>query len=100
MDPVSESHDLHGLLQPLLLLVHNRLDDHRARVHPRQRHEQRERSGNGHDELNKNIYYLLFFKWDLLYKTNLQNKSNLQYELNCVVIKQQKLILILSIHLL
>ena len=51
VDPVAEAHHLHRLLQPLLLLVHDGLDDHGAGVHPRQGHEQRERSRDGHDEL-------------------------------------------------
>ena len=44
VDRVAEPHHLHRLLQTLLLLVDDRLDDHGARVHPRQGHEQWERS--------------------------------------------------------
>lgn len=50
MDPIPQPHDPHGLLQPLFLLIDNRLDDHRGRINPSQGHEQGKCSGDGDDE--------------------------------------------------
>ena len=56
VDPISQAHDLHGLLQSLLLLKHDGLDDHGTGVHPGQDHEHGEGARDGHDKLKKNYY--------------------------------------------
>jgi len=61
VDTIAEAHDLHGLLQSLFLLVDDRLDDHGAGIHPRQGHEERKRSGDGHDELGKIKFQLMYY---------------------------------------
>ena len=50
MDTVAQPHHSHRLLQPHLLLVHDRLDDHGGGVDPGEGHEEGEGSGDGDDE--------------------------------------------------
>jgi len=50
MDTVAQPHHPHRLLQPHLLLVHDRLDDHGGGVDPGEGHEEGEGSGDGDDE--------------------------------------------------
>ena len=55
MDTVAQPHHPHRLLQPHLLLVHNRLDDHGGGVDPGEGHEEGEGSGDGDDEPVLNV---------------------------------------------
>ena len=50
VDAVPQPHHPHRLLQPHLLLVHNRLDDHGGGVDPGKSHEEGEGPGDGDDE--------------------------------------------------
>ena len=59
VDPISQAHDLHRLLQPLLLLKDDGLDDHGTGVHPGQDHEHGEGARDGHDKLRKKYLQMI-----------------------------------------